>query len=198
VTPDEAMALGRKMWQQIERRRFSGQSFAHPAGIRGCLDYYRGKHNLRFTSDEFADYFKQRFVGFSDNWCAPVVDAKAERLNWLGIRLGDDTRQADAEFQRVMEANDVPSGMSEAFTVAIAAGRSFALVWGNPDDEETPTVTFEHPEFCAVAIDPDTRKTVAAAKGWTEDDCGYLTLYTADRGVEVAVADLRPGQERPP
>ena len=178
---DDAMTLGRRMWEQIERRRFSGtQAFTHPAGIRGCLDYYRGKHSLRFTSDEFADYFKQRFVGFSDNWCGPVIDSAAERLNWLGIRLGNDTREADAEFQRVMEANDVPSGMSEAFTVALAAGRSFALVWGHPDgDDQTPGVTFEHPEFCCLATDPDTRRTVAAAKGWTEGGDGFLTLYTA-------------------
>lgn len=174
-----AMALGQKMWQQIMRRRtFGSSSSMRPNGIRECLDYYRGEHSLRFVSDEFANYFSTRFVGFSDNWCAPVIDSAAERLNWMGIRLGTDTRDADTEFQRVMEANNVPSGMSEAFTVALASGRSFALVWGNPDDESTPLVTFEHPEFCTLAIDPDTGRTTAAAKGWIEDGQGYLTLYT--------------------
>lgn len=193
LTPDQAMTLGQRMWTQIERRRVSGGSggLLHPAGIRGCLDYYRGLHNLRFVSDEFTEHFKQRFVGFSDNWCAPVIDSAAERLNWMGLRLDDDTaegdptrdadsREADADFQRVMESNDVASGMSEAFTVALAAGRSFALVWGNPDDEQTPIVSFEHPEFCTLAIDPDTRRTTAAAKGWLDDGRGFLTLYTAD------------------
>lgn len=175
-----AMTLGRRMWQQIERRRSSGgHALQHPNGIRGCLDYYRGQHALRFTSEQFAEHFKQRFGGFSDNWCAPVIDATAERMNFQGIRLGNDTRDADAEFQRVMEANDVASGMSEAVTVALAAGRSFALVWGNPDDEATPVVTFEHPEFCALAVDPDTRRPTAAAKGWMDGDDGFLTLFTA-------------------
>lgn len=181
LQPSEAMALGQKMWLQIMRRRSYGNtSSMRPNGIRECLDYYRGVHSLRFVSDEFASYFNNRFTGFSDNWCAPVIDSAAERLNWMGIRLGNDTRDADVEFQRVMEANDVASGMSEAFTVALACGRSFALVWGNPDDESTPQVTFEHPEFCTLAIDPDTGRTTAAAKGWVDDGQGYLTLYTAD------------------
>lgn len=180
MEPSAAMALGHRMWQQIMRRRSWGDTTGnHPSGIRECLDYYRGKHSLRFASEEFSDYFKTRFVGFSDNWCGPVIDSAAERLNWVGIRLGNDTREADKEFQRVMEANDVPSGMSEAFTVALAAGRSFALVWGNRDDESTPLITFEHPEFCTLAIDPDTRRTTAAAKGWIDDGQGFLTLYTA-------------------
>jgi hypothetical protein len=52
------------------------------------------------------------------------------------------------------------------------------------DDENTPCVTFEHPEFCAVAYDPETRQPTAAAKAWFDDDtevAGNLTLYTADQ-----------------
>lgn len=176
----EAMLLGQKLWRQIERRRYSGGPNQYPQGIRNSLDYYRGLHPLRFTSDQFAQHFKDRFSGFSDNWCAPVIDATAERLNWMGIRLGNDTQDADSEFQRIMELNDVPSGMSEAFVVALAATRSYALVWGDDSNPDTPRVTFEHPEFCAVAMDPDTRQTTAAAKGWVEDEQGFLTLYTAD------------------
>ena len=189
---DTARTLGQRMWQQIERRRMtSNHDQQMPAGIRGCLDYYRGFHNLRFTSEKFAEHFKTRFNGFSDNWCASVVDAAAERMNFVGLRLDSDTnegddatdqdnREADADFQRVMEANDVPSGMSEAFTVALACGRSFALVWGDPDDEQTPMVSFEHPEFCTLAIDPATRRPTAAAKGWMDGLDGFLNLYTAD------------------
>lgn len=176
----EALILGQKMWRQIERRRYSGGPNQYPQGIRNSLDYYRGLHPLRFTSDQFAQHFKDRFSGFSDNWCAPVIDATAERLNWVGIRLGNDTQEADGEFQRIMEANDVPAGMSEAFVVALAATRSFALVWGDDANPDTPRVTFEHPEFCTIAVDPDTRETTAAAKGWIEDERGFLTLYTAD------------------
>lgn len=177
-----AMALGQKMWDEINRRRYAGgtTSITGPLGVEGLMRYYRGEHTLRFASAQFNDYFKQRFDGFSDNWSGSVIDAAAERLNYQGIRLDNDSRSADADLQRVFDVNDGMRGTSEAFTVALAAGRSYALVWGNPDDESTPRVTFEHPSYCAVAVDPETKQTTAAAKGWLDDHKGYLTLYTAD------------------
>lgn len=180
----DALNLAQKMWTKIQTQRHArgvDEPILAPGGLHGYLDYYRGVHKLRFASDEFAKYHLGRYQGFNDNWCAPVIDAAAERLNTTGIRLGEDTREADSEFQRVADANDWERGLSEAVTVAMSAGRSYGLVWGNPDDETTPRVTFEHPEFCTIAYDPDTREAAAAAKAWFDDeDRGYLTLYTAD------------------
>lgn len=181
----DALVLAQKLWQKIETQRHAhgvDEPLNSPRGLHGYLDYYRGVHRLRFASPEFQDYHLGRYQGFTDNWCAPVIDAAAERLNSLGIRLGEETREADRDFQRVWDANDAQRGLGEAVTVALAAGRSYGLVWGDPDDEKTPRVTFEHPEFCTVAYDPDTRIETAAAKAWYDDeDCGYLTLYTADQ-----------------
>lgn len=180
----DAQALANTMWNRIQTRRFSSGTDSKPGmnqGERGMLDYYRGHHRLRFASDEFAEAYRSRYGGFTDNWCAPVIDATAERMNHLGIRVGSGTQVADAEFQRIMDANDGGRGLSEVFTVMLAASRAYALVWGNPDDEDTPLVTWEHPEFCAVARDPETRRTTASAKGWYESDTkGSLTLYTDD------------------
>lgn len=181
----DALTLAQRMWNKIQTQRHArgvDEPLIAPSGLHGYLDYYRGVHKLRFASDEFAKYHLGRYQGFTDNWCAPVIDAAAERLNTTGIRLGEDTREADREFQRVADANDFERGLSEALTVAMAAGRSYGLVWGNPDDESTPRVTFEHPEFCTIAYDPDTREATAAAKAWyDDDDNGCLTLYTADQ-----------------
>jgi hypothetical protein len=181
----EALALAQRMWQKIETQRYAhgvDEPRHSPRGLHGYLDYYRGVHKLRFASPEFAEHHLGRYDGFNDNWCAPVIDASAERLNQLGIRLGEDTREADREFQRVWDANDAQRGISEAIVVALAAGRSYGLVWGDPGDDTTPRVTFEHPEFCTIAYDPDTREATAAAKAWFEDDRnGHLTLYTADQ-----------------
>lgn len=180
----EAMILAQKMWQKIETQRHAhgvDEPRNSPRGLHGYLDYYRGVHKLRFASAEFEQHHLGRYDGFTDNWCAPVIDATAERLNQIGIRLGDDTREADKDFQRVWDANDAQRGLSEAIVVALAAGRSYGLVWGDPADESTPRVTFEHPEFCTIAYDPDTREATAAAKAWYDDDNnGFLTLYTAD------------------
>lgn len=175
-----ALQLAQRLAEQIQRRRYSsGTDTRQPQGIHGALDYYRGRHPLRFASDAFRSHFESQFAGFTDNWCAPVIDATVERMNMLGIRLGDDTRDADAEFQRVMEVNDAGRGTSEMFTVGLASSRAYGLVWGNADDESTPRVTFEHPEFCTLAVDPDTHETTAAAKMWEDNSTGYLTLYTA-------------------
>lgn len=92
------------------------------AGDQRALDYYRGQHRLRFASPEFAEFFSKRFAGFTDNWCAPVVDSCAERLTPLGLRLGKDGRQADTEFQRVFDANNGAQGFTEAATMALAYG----------------------------------------------------------------------------
>lgn len=181
---NEALALAQRMWQKIELQRHGvgpDEPRNAPRGLHGYLDYYRGIHRLHYASPEFAKYHLGRYDGFTDNWCAPVIDATAERLGSLGIRLGEDTRESDAEFQRVMETNDGNRGLSEAFTVALAASRSYGLVWGDPDDESTPRVTFEHPEFCTIAYDPDTRQDTASAKAWNDGENGYLTLYTADQ-----------------
>jgi hypothetical protein len=180
-----AQALAEKLWRTIQfRQNSSGITLSrpgHPSGTRGMLDYYRGLHRLRFASPQFAESWNKRYTGFNDNWCAPVVDAAAERINHVGIRLGEDEQGADTEFQRIIEANDGDRGFSELVTVALAASRSYALVWGNPDDDNTPLVTWEHPDFCAIAKDPETRRTTASAKGWFEEDGqGCLTLYTDD------------------
>jgi SPP1 Gp6-like portal protein len=183
VDANDALVLSQRLWQKIElQRRGTGVDEPRnaPRGVHGYLDYYRGIHTLRFASQEFEEFHLGRYAGFTDNWCAPVIDATAERLNSLGIRLGAETREADAKFQRVMDANDADRGLSEAFTVALAAGRSYGMVWGDREDENTPLVTFEHPEFCTIAYDADTRRPTADAKAWNDEKQGFLTLHTAD------------------
>lgn len=148
------------------------------------LAYYRGRHPLSYASPEFADYFAHRFEGFSDNWCAPVANAPAERLNVLGVRLGGnerdaaDDRSADADLTRVWKANSADRGSSEAFVVALAAARAYAMVWGNADDEQTPRITWERPDQAAVAYDPDTGARTWALKLWSGDQHEYATVYS--------------------
>lgn len=183
MDPNDALVLGRRMWQQIELQRHGrgvDEPRNAPPGLHGYLDYYRGVHPLRYASAEFEAFHQGRYAGFSDNWCAPVVDAKAERLATNGIRLGEDTSDADRELQRVWDSNEGDSGLAEAITVAIAAGRSYGLVWGNPSDPDTPRITFEHPEFCGVAYDAETGQATANAKAWIDGDRSFLTLYTSD------------------
>lgn len=167
---DDALELVRKLSAELSRRR---------PEIKANLDAYRGEHKLGFASPEFAAYFADRFDGFSDNWCAPVVQATTERMNVLGIELGG-ARRADEDLSRVWRVNNAERGSSEAFVVGLAASRTFALVWGNPADEQTPRITWEHPENCVVGYDMDTGEPAAALKLWNGDGHEYATLYTPD------------------
>lgn len=163
---DDALAWVKRLADELNRRRPIIQ--AHMAA-------YRGDHPLQFASPEFASYFQNRFEGFSDNWCAPVIQATTERMNVLGIRL--DENRADEDLSRVWKTNNAEAGSSQAFVVGLAASRMFALVWGNPDDEATPRVTWEHPENCVVAYDPDTGDAIAALKLWADGNLEFATLY---------------------
>lgn len=171
ATADEALGMVNRLAAELNRRR--------PA-ITARLDAYKGLHRLQFASPEFSRYFEERFRGFSDNWCAPVVAAPTERMNYKGIRLGNGPVQADPDLARVSKVNNVDAGSSKAFIVGLAAARMFSLVWGDPDDEQTPRIFWEHPSNCIVGYDPETGAEVAGLKLWNADAYEYATLYLPD------------------
>lgn len=172
MSPEAANALAQvgKLSDELRNRR---------PQIERRLRYYRGVHPLVYASAEFARYFGDRFVHFSDNWCVPVIQTPAERMNVLGMRLDAEDRGVDKDLARVWRANDAERGSSEAFVVMLAAARSFALVWGS-DDEETPRICWEHPAETIVGYDADTGERAAALKLWTDGEHDYATLYTPE------------------
>lgn len=151
--------------------------------IHRRMNYVRGNQPLAYASEEFARYMGDRFEGFADNWCIPIVQTPAERLDVQGIRLDSEDLRPDAEMSRVWRANNAERGSSEAFVVGLAASRAFALVWGNDEDPDTPVITWERPEHAIVSYQADTGRPVAGLKLWSDDDAGYeyATLYTRTR-----------------
>lgn len=144
-------------------------------------DYYDGIQPLRFASSEWQQYFAAQYSGFADNWCAPVVDAKVERLRKTGTRPFGET-SPDQDLRRVWAVNSLDADSRLAFTEAAITGRAFALVWPNDDDQSTPIVTFESPIECVVAYAPGSRRIrTAGMKLWQEDDgTAVAYLYTPD------------------
>lgn len=142
--------------------------------------YYRGDQPLKFASDQFKKYHGDRYRDFSDNWVQIVSDSPVERLTVNGIQpSGAD--KADEESWRVWQANGLDADSQLGFLGAVNSGRAFVLVWGNPDDESTPEVTFEDASQCIVLYEPGSRrKRRAALKRWTDGDCEYATLYLPD------------------
>lgn len=142
--------------------------------------YYRGEQPLKFASKEFQKYHADRYVDFSDNWVQVVSDSPVERLTTIGIKsVGEE--KADVESWRIWQTNALDADSQLGFLGAVNAARSFVLVWGDPDDEDTPCVTFEDASQCVVVYEPGSRrKRRAAMKKWQDGNMDYATLYLPD------------------
>ena len=139
--------------------------------------YYRGQQPLKYASDEFRRYHGDRYKGFADNWVQVVSDAPVERLTVVGVHPANAV-DADEESWRVWQENGLDADSQLGFLGAVNAARSFVLVWGNPDDEDTPEVTFEDAAQCIIAYQPGSRRRRRAAlKRWVDGECEYATLY---------------------
>ncbi|MFD0773460.1 phage portal protein [Streptomonospora algeriensis] len=156
--------------------RLGSELTARQPVIDRRLNYLRGHHPLVYASEEFQQYMGDRFKGFADNWCSPVINSPAERMNILGIRPAGETA-ADKEMQRIWRDNSCDRTSSEALTVMLAAARSYGLVWNNPRDEKTPRITFERADQCIVRHDPETGLGTHGLKLWRDEKKEYATLY---------------------
>lgn len=194
ITIDEARKRTDRLYARLELRR--------PA-MEKADAYYRGAHPLKFATDKWREYHADRYRDFSDNWCAPVANSPAERLNINGFRLDEDPTVSPTEkaLWQDWQLNDMDAQSSQGFLASIISGRSYVLVWGNKDDE--PVATWERADQVIVDYDsqmPTVR--TAALKTWIEDNTEYATLYLADevwkfeRRYEsglTSTADLPPG-----
>lgn len=157
-----------QLLSELEKRRTE---------VTDLMDAYDGDRRLRFASDNFRDFFDDRYERFSDNWCGVVADAPHERLEITGIRLPGQ-QDGDDELFSDWRRTDSDALSDLAFLDAIIAKRAYALVWGSRDNE--PLVTWEHPSQAIVGYDPETRARKAGAKVWADDDTEYATLYLPD------------------
>lgn len=167
MEPNEAQQLTERLSQELTSRRPT---------VDERLAYFKGDlGRLRYATDEFARYFGDRFRGFADNWCRPVIEAPAERMTLVGVRLGEE-RRADAQLARVWDSTDCDRGFAEAVAVMMSAGWAYALV--HPGD--SPRVTWESPSQAIVDRDPVTGDIRAGLVSWIDDKHDYATLYTSD------------------
>jgi len=144
-------------------------------------DYYRGKHPLKFASQEFAKFHGDRYRDFSDNWVQVVADAPVERLTVTGF-LADGETSADKDLWRVWQVNGLDTDSQLGFLGAVTGARCFVLVWGDPDDPDMPVVTFEDASQSIIAYEPGSRRNRRAAlKRWQDGNQDYATLYLKDQ-----------------
>lgn len=163
---DVALKYVQKLYKRLVNRR---------PEIQLLEDYRLGKQPLAFATAEWKKANADRYSGFSDNWCRPVVDAEAERIRHTGLKIGDDV-QAGRELWNSWLKNEMEMQSSQGFVTSLNAKRSYVLVWGSETDD--PVMSWEHPSQVEIEYDwGNFRRRVCALKTWVDDDKEYATLY---------------------
>lgn len=140
-------------------------------------DYYDGRQPLRMASDEFRKAFESRVRGWSDNFCALVVQAVEERLTVVGFRFGSD--RGDRKAWGYWQSNLMDAQSQKAHREALIKGDCPVIV---SPSTEGPLIRVQKPEEVVVAYDDDPLVRAVAMKRWkTLDERELATLYYPDR-----------------
>ncbi|GAA5198559.1 phage portal protein [Microbacterium jejuense] len=145
--------------------------------------YYGGQHNLTFATEEWLKANGARYSGFSDNWCAVVANAEAERLTPIGIQYrGDDAASRNSVSLKTWDdwlLNEMDSQASAGILASLYARRSYVSVWGT--DEAEPTYSWDHASNIEIEYDfANPRLRRAALKTWVDGEMERGILYTPD------------------
>jgi hypothetical protein len=188
ATKEQALTLVQLLENELMRRR---------PEIRRNTAYYRGKQPLTFASDQFRKFHGDRYRNFADNWTQIVADSPVERLTVNGLLPAGET-EADKELWRIWQENGLDADSQLGFLGSVTSARSFVLVWGNPDDEDTPEVTFEDASQCIVAYVPGSRRRRRAAlKRWDDGGRAFATLYLPDQVWKFERSLMGPSTQSP-
>lgn len=172
LSAEQAASRVNALYADLQGRRSQIQHFE---------SYFRGDQTLQYASEEFKKFHGDRFKGWSDNWCGVVGSAAPELTEFAGIHLGedeDDLSDAERVLLRDWNLNDGQAQSSQGFLSGAVTSRSFALVWGDGDDE--PALTWEHGSQAIVGYH-DNGKQRDGLKAWVDGNLEFATLYTPDQ-----------------
>lgn len=183
----EARKLTEKLYLRLNARR---------PDIEKAEQYNEGKQPLAFATEEWKQQNAARYAGFADNWCAPVVNAEAERVSIGGITFfGEGEKERASKYWDELRRNRFELQFSQGIIQELVSKRCFVIVWGSKDGE--PIVTFEHPSMVEVQYDwENPNERVAALKSWIDEDTEYATLYTRHEVVKWERPRQAPQDER--
>lgn len=132
--------------------------------------YYAGRQPLAFLTPEAREALGTRFGRLASNIPRLAVTALSERLRVTGF--------AGVDVWPDWIGNDLDQTSGIAHREALATGKSYAIVWANPDG--SPKVTIESAKQVTVLRDPGTRRVLAAVKRWEDAKATHAVLYQPD------------------
>lgn len=202
LTPKQVGPIVDRLYQRLLKRRPDADK---------AMRYFRGEQGmLVYATDEFREaskdrHGKDRYEGFSDNWCSPVATAGAERTAVRGVKLpGGDLARPSADENRLwsaLQANDFDAQMAMVFLQAPIQKRAFISVWAHRDgpDAGAPLVAAESATQAIVEYDPEVRwKRRFGLKTWCDEDHEYAMFSTPEeiwrlqRPLGAATGGVRP------
>lgn len=143
------------------------------------LRYYKGKHEMNFSSEKYYNQFADRLRNFCDNLCRTVVKAPTDRLEVTGFSDKNDTALYTSSWD-VWTYSEMPKMSKRTHRDAFKTGDAYVVVWA--DETGKARIYPQDPKNCAVWYDGETGKIARGAKVWRGlDKFVYLTLYYPDR-----------------
>lgn len=146
------------------------------------LSYYDGDNPMPVIADRLKDIFRGLKTEFKENWCAPVIDACAERITLQGFTLPNKAQQKT--FDDAVTVAELLLEADDAHKFALVQGQSYIIVWRDEDSGEIEA--YFHPAHQAHVFYEASRpnKKRFAAKWWKDDEgengYTYLCLYYPD------------------
>lgn len=136
--------------------------------------YYDGDQELVYGTDKFKEFFPD-FEGFEDNWCGPVIDAMADKIELIGIDVEEEGEEAGEEdgvdpiaqeIWNVLRDNNIKEQSADLTEGIFVEGRAAVIVW--PDEELRARIDWNPAQLVKVRYsEEDYRKIDFAVKRWT-------------------------------
>ena len=147
--------------------------------VQTAWDYYDGRHPLVYTNERLREIFSPIQPVFTQNWCAAVVDAVADRIALQGFRCQDQA--ATDTLSRLWSALDLAVEADDAHKAALVTGEGFLFLWA--DDLYGVQAYCHDPRLAHAAYDPANPRALAWAAKWWDDEAGKrrLMLLYPDR-----------------
>jgi len=140
-------------------------------GYRMFADYYAGRHQIKFATQNWQEKYGPIVLGLRENLCPAVVSAFTDKMeveSW-GVDTLDET--AEAGLARLHARIN-----RESFRT----GDAYVLVWPGPDGAPRPHY-HRADQFVHHVSPTDPAVLDWAAKVWQDGDWGRVNVYYEDR-----------------
>lgn len=147
--------------------------------ITRYMNYYDGEQPVVYSNARLKAIFAGLNVKATENFCAPVIDATADRINLTGFTT--DNEEVTATLDALWDELDLAQEADDVHTVALVAGESYLVIW--KEDQAGIQAYYCDPRMAHVFYDANNPHVKAFAVKWWDDEAYYrrLILYYADR-----------------